>query len=154
LVNDPEREKVAQPEKGQDILARADERKLTMGLPYAGAVTPAEAWALQGQGAAQIVDVRTVPEWQMVGHVPQAPLIEWPRDGADDALRAFVAKVEETFDKASPLLFLCRSGVRSHHAAELLTRAGFGKSYNILEGFEGNAPGKGWRAAGLPWEKA
>ena len=143
----------APPEKAEDILARADERKLVMGLPYAGAVTPAEAWALQGEGAAQIVDVRTVPEWQNVGHVPEAPLIEWPRGGAEPALRAFVAKMEEAFDKQRPLLFLCRSGVRSHHAAELLTRAGFARAYNILEGFEGNAPGKGWRAAGLPCKK-
>jgi len=144
----------ARPEKAEDILARADERKLVMGLAYAGAVTPAEAWALQGEGVAQIVDVRTVPEWQGVGHVPDAPLIEWPRDGADAALRAFVAKMEEAFDKQRPLLFLCRSGVRSHHAAELLTHAGFTRTYNILEGFEGNAPGKGWRAAGLPWKKS
>ena len=143
----------ARPEKAEDILARADERKLVMGLPYAGAMTPAEAWALQGEGVARIVDVRTVPEWKDVGHVAETPLIEWPRDGADPALRAFVAKVEETFDKQQPLLFLCRSGVRSHHAAELLTRAGFARAYNILEGFEGNAPGKGWRSAGLPWQK-
>ena len=152
-MNGPETGNAAAPGQVEDILARADERKLVMGLPYAGAVTPAEAWALQGQGAAQIVDVRTVPEWQFVGHVPEAPLIEWPRDGADEALRAFVAKAEEAFDKQSPLLFLCRSGVRSHHAAELLTHAGFARTYNILEGFEGNAPGKGWRAAGLPWKK-
>ena len=145
--------KAARSETSGDILARADERRLLMGLPYAGAVTPAEAWALQGEGAARIVDVRTTPEWKDVGHVPEAPLIEWPRDGADPALRAFVAKVEEAYDKESPLLFLCRSGVRSHHAAELLTHAGFTRAYNILEGFEGNAPGKGWRAAGLPWKK-
>jgi len=143
----------ATPENAEDILARADERRLVMGLPYAGAVTPAEAWALQDAGAARIVDVRTMPEWKDVGHVPDAPLIEWPRDGAEPALRAFVAKMADGFDKERPLLFLCRSGVRSHHAAELLTHAGFTRAFNILEGFEGNAPGKGWRAAGLPWKK-
>ena len=145
--------KIVQPGNGGDIFARADERKLIMGLPYAGAVTPGEAWALQGLGAAQIIDVRTPPEWQFVGHVADVPLIEWPRGGEEAALRAFVAKVEETFDKERPLLFLCRSGVRSHNAAELATRAGFARSYNVLEGFEGDAPGKGWRAAGLPWKK-
>jgi rhodanese-related sulfurtransferase len=133
------------------IFARADERKLLMGLDYAGAVTPAEAYALRSLGAAAILDVRTPPEWQFVGHVPDAPLIEWPRDGEESALAEFVAKVEQDFDKERPLLFLCRSGVRSHHAAELATQAGFRRAYNVLEGFEGNAPGKGWRAAGLPW---
>ena len=136
-----------------EIFARADERKLVMGLPYAGAVTPAEAWALHGLAAARIVDVRTVPELQFVGHVPEVPLIEWPRDGEEEALRAFLAKLRETFDPQRPLLFLCRSGVRSHYAAELAAHVGFRSAYNVLEGFEGNAPGNGWRAAGLPWKK-
>ena len=137
----------------EEIFARADERAQLMGLPYAGAVTPAEAHALQGLGAARILDVRTTPEWQHVGHVPEVPLIEWPRDGEETALRSFLAQVEQDFDKESPLLFLCRSGVRSHYAAELATHAGFRKAYNVLEGFEGDAPGRGWRAAGLPWKK-
>jgi rhodanese-related sulfurtransferase len=140
-------------ESAAEIFARADERKLVMGLPYAGAVTPAEAWALQGIGAARILDVRTQPEWQFVGHVHEVPLIEWPRDGQAAALRSFMASVDETFDKDTPVLFLCRSGVRSHYAAELATHAGFARAYNVLEGFEGDAPGRGWRAAGLPWKK-
>ena len=155
-MSGPEKDKappVAKIESAADIFARADERKLVMGLPYAGAVTPAEAWALQELDAARILDVRTVPEWQFVGHVPEVPLIEWPRDGEESAMRAFLAQVERDFDKERPLLFLCRSGVRSHNAAELATHAGFARSYNVLEGFEGNAPGKGWRAAGLPWKK-
>lgn len=143
----------ANAEPPEAIWARAEERKLVMGLPYAGAVTPAEAWALQELGAARIVDVRTPPEWQFVGHVPEVPLVEWPRDGEENALRAFLAKLKATVEPAAPLLFLCRSGVRSHYAAELATQAGFAKSYNVLEGFEGNAPGRGWRAAGLPWKK-
>jgi rhodanese-related sulfurtransferase len=156
LVSGPEKDESAPAQKAEPaaaIFARAEERKLLMGLPYAGAVTPAEAWALQGLEAARILDVRTQPEWQVVGHVPEVPLIEWPREGEDNALRAFLAQVEREFDKERPLLFLCRSGVRSHHAAELATQAGFARSYNVLEGFEGNAPGKGWRAAGLPWKK-
>jgi rhodanese-related sulfurtransferase len=153
-VSGPDEEKaVAKGETPEAIFARADERKLLMGLAYAGAVTPAEAFALQGLDAARILDVRTPPEWQFVGHVPEVPLIEWPRDGDESTLRAFLAKVEQDFDKERPVLFLCRSGVRSHHAADLAAQAGFRKAYNILEGFEGNAPGKGWRAAGLPWKK-
>jgi len=137
----------------KEILARAAERSLLMGLHYAGAVTPTEAWQLQEAGAAKIVDVRTMPEWQFVGHVPEAPLIEWPRGGEAPLLEAFLDKLREEFEPGDSLLFLCRTGVRSHHAAELATRAGFTGAYNILEGFEGAAPDKGWRAAGLPWSK-
>ena len=57
-------------------------------------------------------------------------------------------------------MFLCRSGVRSHAAAEAATREGW-TAYNILEGFEGdkdaaqhrNSVG-GWRKAGLPWTQS
>ena len=135
------------------LLETARQRAQELGLPYAGAVTPAEAWALQNAGAAAIVDVRTVPEWQLVGHVPGVPLIEWPRDGNELALRSFLTKLRQEFDPGKPLLILCRSGVRSHYAAELATRAGFRAAYNVLEGFEGNEPGNGWRAAGLPSAK-
>lgn len=143
----------AEPSAPQQILARANERKFTMGLHYAGAVTPTEAWGLRTAGAAKIVDVRTMPEWQFVGHVPDAPLIEWPRGMEAPALAAFLEKLRAEFEPGERLLFLCRSGVRSHHAADLATRAGFTDAYNILEGFEGPSPDKGWRAAGLPWKK-
>ena len=136
-----------------EILARAGERRAVMGLPYAGAVTPSEAWDLQKAGTATIVDVRTMPEWQFIGHVPEAPLIEWPRNGTEEQLREFLGKLQESFERGERLLFLCRSGVRSHHAAELAAGAGFTGAYNILEGFEGPSPDKGWRAAGLPWSK-
>jgi rhodanese-related sulfurtransferase len=137
------------------ILARAAERGREMGLRYAGAVTPQEAYRLTEEGAARIVDVRTPPEWQFVGHVPDTPLVEWPRSGPPEAYQAFLDAVRERFDPAEKLLFFCRSGVRSHYAAELAAHAGFRNAYNVLEGFEGEqgAGFNGWRAAGLPWKK-
>jgi rhodanese-related sulfurtransferase len=150
-VTDPSEPKP--PSTPDDIVARATERRTLMGLPYAGAVTPKEAWDLQNAGAAKIVDVRTLPEWQFVGHVPDAPLIEWPRNGTEEQLHQFLGKLQESFEPGERLLFLCRSGVRSHSAAELAAHAGFTRAYNILEGFEGGEPDKGWRAAGLPWKK-
>src|SRR5207302_4049013 len=51
------------------ILERARARGRELGLPYAGAVTPPEAWALQRAGAAQLVDVRTAAEDEYVGRV-------------------------------------------------------------------------------------
>ena len=60
-----------------------------------------------------------------------------------------------------PLLFLCRSGVRSAHAAMAATAAGFGQAFNVAEGFEGEVDGAGhrgtvdgWKVAGLPWRQS
>ena len=136
------------------IFARAAERAREMGLPYAGAVTPAEANALREAGAGRVVDVRTEAEYRQVGHVPGTPLVVWPRDGEEESLAAFVGAMRERFQPDEPLLLLCRSGSRSHYAAHLLTHAGYTRAYNILEGFEGSpGSGTGWLAAGLPSEK-
>lgn len=137
----------------EQIYERAAQRARQMGLAYAGAVTPAEAQRLREAGAGTLVDVRTPPEYSQVGHVPGSPLVEWPRNGDANALSAFVEKMREGYEADEPLLLLCRSGTRSHYAAHLLTQAGFSRAYNILEGFEGPAPGTGWIAAGLPVER-
>ena len=142
-------------DEGPDtIFQRAAERAKQMGLPYAGAVTPAEANALHEAGAAKIVDVRTTPESTQVGHIKGTPLVVWPRDGDDSSLEAFVREMRQVATPHEPLLLLCRSGSRSHYAAHLLTHNGYTRAYNILEGFEGPpGSGKGWLAAGLPSEK-
>jgi rhodanese-related sulfurtransferase len=132
------------------ILARAAERGRATGLEYAGAVTPAEAHRLAQAGAATIVDVRTPMEFRDVGHIPDTPLVVWPRDGGPEDLHRFVEEIRAGFEPTRALLLICRSGVRSHHAAHLLAQAGFTRAYNVLEGFEGAAPGQGWKAAGLP----
>ena len=139
------------PESPDAIFARAAGRAQQMNLPYAGAVTPAEAYDLARASAAKIVDVRTEPEYNQVGHVTGTPLVVWPRDAGQAQLQAFVDGVADQFDPEEPLLFLCRSGARSHSAAAVLAQVGFKRAYNILEGFEGGQPGKGWRNAGLPW---
>jgi len=71
---------------------------------------------------------------------------------------AFVAELEKQVEKQVPVLFICRSGGRSHNAAMLATQAGYATAYNVLEGFEGDRDAGGhrntiggWRAAGLPW---
>ena len=139
----------------EQILAHAADRAQRMGLRYAGAVTPAEAHRLREAGAAVIVDVRTPMEYAQVGHVPATPLVEWPRNGGRAELQGFLDALREGFDPAERLLFICRSGVRSHYAAELAAHAGYGNAFNVLEGFEGEygAGTNGWRAAGLPVEE-
>ena len=48
-----------------------------VGLPYAGGVTPALAWALFEQGKALLVDVRSTEERKFVGHVPGSLHVAW-----------------------------------------------------------------------------
>ena len=141
------------------ILARAAQRGREAGLPYGGAVTPREAHRLQSAGAADVVDVRTLPEWEFVGHYPPAVHLPWRHYGESVPDDGFVDALLERFPVDRPLLFLCRSAVRSHHAAEAAAKAGFTHAFNILEGFEGpidehgHRGHLGWRAAGLPWRQ-
>ena len=139
----------------EGILAHAAERAQRMGLGYAGAVTPGEAHRLAEAGAAVIVDVRTEPEYRQVGHVPGTPRVEWPRSGERSELARFAESIRASFDPSQRLLLICRSGVRSHYAAELLAHMGYAHAFNVLEGFEGDygAGTNGWQAAGLPCAK-
>jgi rhodanese-related sulfurtransferase len=140
-----------------DIKRKARERGQQMKLPYAGAVTPAEAHSLMQQGA-KLVDVRTDAEHHYVGSVPGGDHIEWNNFPDGQRNPDFLAQLANTVKKDEPVMFLCRSGVRSHHAAAAATQAGWQEAYNILEGFEGDKDAEGhrstlggWRKAGLPW---
>lgn len=136
---------------------------------YAGDVSAQDTWdRLRNDPEAQLVDVRTVAEWNFVG-VPdlssisrQAVLCEWQRfPSAPNP--AFVQEVGEALKRTqhrsgAALYFLCRSGARSRAAAIAMTKAGFGPCFNIAEGFEGGLDAErhrgstgGWKAADLPW---
>jgi rhodanese-related sulfurtransferase len=141
-----------------EIFARAEHRAGEMDIEYAGAVTPEEAYRLHAAGAARLVDVRTRQEWELVGHVAGAPLVEWRGYRQQRPNPLFLDELAAVARRDEAVLFLCRSGVRSHHAADLAARAGFRHAYNVLEGFEGDLdPDRkrgslgGWRHAGLPW---
>ena len=129
----------------QPIFERAAARKEEMGLSYAGAVTAVEAHQLHMAGAATIVDVRTRSEYEEIGHVDGSPLFEWRRDGEHQPDPRFAGRLLSRYRTDEALLLICRSGVRSHYAAEMLTEAGFSRVYNVLDGFE-----RGWLPAGLP----
>ena len=144
------------------LLERARDRGRALDVPYAGALEPAEAWALlQHDAAARLVDVRSRAEWEFVGRVPDAIEIEWKSWPGMVPNGDFLAALAGQVDRTAPLLFLCRSGGRSHDAAAAATAAGFAACYNVLQGFEGdrndnaqrNTVG-GWRAAGLPWSQS
>jgi len=139
------------------IKQAAAERAKKMGLPYAGALLPAEAGALM-QAGARLVDVRTKPELAYVGSIPGSIALEWQSYPGGRPNPEFLGELGASVGKEVPVMFLCRSGARSHAAAEAATKAGWREAYNILEGFEGdkdagehrNTVG-GWRKAGLPW---
>ena len=133
------------------------------GAPYAGAVTPQEALALiQADARVKLVDVRTNAERDWVGRVAipaqQHLAVQWSTYPGGVPNPDFVAQLSAAAGKDDILLFLCRSGVRSRHAAKLATEAGFAHSYDILEGFEGDKDANGhrkqtggWCKHGLPW---
>ena len=142
-------------------LAQAAQRAQAAGLPYAGAVTPEEAHTLlNALHNAVLVDVRTQAEWNFVGGVPGAVCIEWKSFPGMLPNPDFLAQLQARAPADAPVLFLCRSGARSHDAAIAATAAGYTQCYNVLEGFEGDRDAhghrgalNGWQAAGLPWQQ-
>lgn len=136
---------------------------------YAGDVTPQEAWeALQADQTAQLIDVRTAPEWAFAG-LPnldnigkKTETLSWKFYPNFDLNPDFIARLEQQHpDKAAPLYFLCKTGGRSADAAIAVTQAGYARAYNIVGGFEGDMNNQrqrgttsGWKAAGLPWLQA
>ena len=142
----------------EKILAAASERGRQSQLAYAGAVTPHEAYRLFAEHDARVVDVRSRFEYDYIGRIDPSTLISWKFWPSNESNPNFMADLQAQCSPSDILLFLCRSGVRSHAAATVASSAGFTRAFNILEGFEGDldAHGQrgnigGWRKAGLPW---
>jgi rhodanese-related sulfurtransferase len=145
------------------LLELARQRGEKEQLPYSGAVTPQEAYALiQADPNVKLIDVRTNAERDWVGRVAvpteQQGAVQWNHYPGGTPNPDFIAQLQQVADKDDVLLFLCRSGVRSRHAAKAATENGFRHCFDVLEGFEGDkdADGhrktvNGWCKAGLPW---
>ncbi len=147
----------------QELIDCARKRALNESMPYAGALTPAEAaLLLQHAPEAILVDVRTQAERDWVGRAAlpehQHIAIEW--NGYPGGVRnpAFMEHLSRAVSPEQIVLFLCRSGVRSVQAATLATANGYQQCFDILKGFEGDKDGDGhrkniggWCFAGLPW---
>ena len=140
------------------ILKSAAQRATTKSLPYAGELTPNEAFdILQQDNATVLVDVRSQAELDLVGRVPNASHIEWAFYPGMVANTEFASQLQTQIDKDKTIVFMCRTGGRSHNAAVVAQQLGY-KAYNMLEGFEGEANAEkqrtlinGWKHAGLPW---
>ena len=138
---------------------------------YAGDKTPQETWDLLAENPnAQMIDVRTDAEFVYVGSpdlssLGKEPLqVYWKIFPAMTVNPDFVAQTVQALGsgagKDTPLLFLCRSGIRSLHAAEAMTAAGWTACFNVTSGFEGDKNKKkhratvnGWQVDGLPWKQ-
>ncbi len=148
--------------KVAELIRTAQQRAHEIGLPYRGALLPAEAYEILIQSSqAVLVDVRTQAEWDWVGFVPGAVHIEWQSYPMGVRNAMFLEQLQGKVAEDAALFFLCRSGARSHAAAEEATRAGWAQCYNVLHGFEGDRDPQGhrghingWRAAGLPWKQS
>lgn len=142
-----------------EILATAQDRARRLNLPYSGALTPQEAHELLHHApGARLIDVRTRAELDWVGRIPGAVEVEWLTYPGSQPNPNFDQQLRQQVDPEAMVMFICRSGARSHAAAVASTRLGYTESYNVLEGFEGDKDSAGhrnsvggWRHAGLPW---
>ncbi|MBV8260060.1 MAG: rhodanese-like domain-containing protein [Paraburkholderia sp.] len=147
----------------EQLYAQAEKRRVENQLPYAGAVSPAEAFELlQLDPRARLVDVRTRAELDWVGRPVvgdgQYAHVEWTRYPGAVPNSEFLAQLRSAVEGDAPVLFLCRSAARSKLAAIEAAKAGFTKAYDLLEGFEGDKDSQGhrktvsgWCFRGLPW---
>lgn len=146
-----------------------------MSEPAVREVGPQAAWdALSAGEPAVLIDVRTRAEWSFVG-VPLGPaglrppvLVEWQRFPSMEVNPSFADEALAAIDAAgaATAFFICRSGVRSMRAAELVAAkaAAMGRALNcvnVATGFEGDLDASGhrgrangWKAAGLPWRQS
>ena len=137
---------------------------------YAGDLLAPDAFELlAGDPTSTLIDVRTQAEWTYVGAPDLSSLgkaalfLEWqsfPSMQVDGRFAARLSTMLETggLKRGAPLLFICRSGGRSRHAAIAITAAGWAPCFNVSDGFEGPLDSwrhrsvvGGWKAAGLPW---
>jgi len=131
-------------------------------------LTPRQVWeALMSNPDAALCDVRTTAEWSFVG-VPdlsqtgkQPVLIQWQVFPTMQPNPKFLQAMQEAnLQPTDHIYFLCRSGARSHAAAQAAKAAGYKHVYNIKDGFEGPPDARnhrgtiaGWKNEGLPWKQ-
>ena len=111
---------------------------------------------LKTQPNCVLLDVRTNEEWEQIGK-PDGEII-----GLKTYFLSLQFGIERIFNENfvqefknlkitqnDEILAICRSGVRSQFAAELLVKENY-KCSNISDGFEGNNENVGWKMSGLP----
>lgn len=102
-----------------------------------------EAASLIASGVT-VIDVRRADEWRSTGVVPGSHLITaYDADGR--LVPGFVEQVQAEVKPGQPVVLICRTGVRSVKAAQLLTGDG---GYDHVYSVDGGVTG--WTGAGRP----
>ncbi|MES2500317.1 MAG: rhodanese-like domain-containing protein [Pseudomonadota bacterium] len=142
----------------EEVMNQARKRAVEKKLPYSGELTPQETYFLLQQANAILVDVRSQAELDLVGRVPDATHIEWAFYPGMVSNTDFGAQLQAKVAPNKTVIFMCRTGARSHSAAVLAQQIGYSHAFNMLEGFEGEANAQkqrtlvnGWKQANLPW---
>ena len=146
----------------KNIIKTAQKRGKKNSLHYSGALIPSEAdYLLNNTKNSYLVDVRTHAELTFVGYIPNSIHIEWQSYTTGTINVNFLKILEiEIPDLNSLIMFICRSGHRSHEAATHCFENNFKNIYNVLEGFEGDKNDNsqrnkvnGWKLRGLDWKQ-
>ena len=141
-----------------------------------GDITPSEAYEMVKKDTKNtfLVDCRTRPEYQFVGHAKGAYNVPLQFFSTKTGKKGYVNVSNPNFGKdllarfnpkTDTLIIFCRSGSRSCSACNEAVKAGFSekKVFNIMGGFEGGKNKNknsafcgqrwagGWRLEGLPW---
>ncbi len=124
-------------------------------------LAPKQALEMTESEATYLVDVRSVAEYVLIGHPVLAhniPITFWSeQEQRFTANPDFIRDLQARFKPDDTLIFICRSGGRSRKAAESARLAGFKRTFNISEGFEGELDSEGyrtiggWKNSGLPY---
>ncbi len=151
-----------------DASRLSEHRQTRLGLYLTARDTQA---ALSERPSAVFIDVRTPEELRQVGHpvgvdrnIPFAVFDRAPgvANGKMVFNEQFLDQIQ-TFlqtsggSRDSEIVLICRSGIRSKHAADLLAQVGFTNVWTVIDGYEGSQGRDGgrlltgWRGAGLPW---
>lgn len=109
-----------------------------LGKGAQGGLSPSEAVMLMNREKAVVIDV-CAPDEYAAGHVGGAKNI--PVAQLESQLAAAVK------NKATPVILICASGVRSSRAVSIATKLGFEKAHSLSGGMGA------WRQAGLPVQK-
>jgi len=150
-----------------------DEARIVKDYPLEKHIDAVAASKMAADKKAVIVDLRTVQEYQLIGHIPgtlNIPVAFWGK--WDDTKKSFGWEPNPDFvkqfaaafpDKNGTYILMCRSGHRSGKTIKTLQQAGYANLYQMWDGFEGIAVsdkaspnyGKkmvdGWKNKNLPW---
>jgi len=123
--------------------------------PVNNIITCEDAWKIIKHDENSIlIDVRTEAEWKSVGKPklhPHKLLLNSLKISPSMLFNEDFIEVllQKTADK-SKKFFLCRYGVRSAEGCRLALINGITDCYSLIDGFDGNEHGPGWKGSNLP----